>query len=288
MTPVDGNQETFLPMKVVVRIGQNKARTRRVRWSAATLALLLSATASVVSAEEPSFPEQNPDQSKQYAACMALTQEHPQQAYDTAAAWIGKKGGPPAEHCQAVALVGLGRYTEAAQMMQTVAGELAKVEPSKTLAAHLYDQAGQIWLLQGDPAQAIAASNSALEITPNDVELVVDRAVALGSADRWWDALDDLNHANDLAPQRADILVLRASAYRYVDSKELALADVNQALTIDPKNAEGHLERGILLAGNGDKNGARTDWLAAIQLAPNSPTAETAQARLEKLDLKVQ
>ncbi|MGH6882620.1 tetratricopeptide repeat protein [Hypericibacter sp.] len=275
-------------MKLVARISRYKAGARGAVWPAAALALLLSAAASGVSADQPSFPEQNPDQSKQYAACMALTAQQPQQAYDTASAWIAKKGGPPAEHCQAVALVGLGRYTEAAQAIQTVAGELAKIDSSKNLAAHLYDQAGQIWLLQGDPAQAIAASNTALEILPNDVEMVIDRAVALGSADRWWDALDDLNHANELAPKRADILVLRASAYRYVDSKELAMADVNQALTIDPKNAEGHLERGILLFGNGDKNGARTDWLAAIQLAPNSPTAETAQARLEKLDVKTE
>ena len=277
-----------MPLKVVVSIGRYKARARGGLWPAAALTLLLSAAASGVCAQEQSFPEQNPDQAKQYADCMALTAAHPQQAYDAAAAWIGKKGGPPAEHCQAVALVGLGRYAEAAQAMQTVAGELAKIDSSKNLAAHLYDQAGQIWILQGDPAQAIAASNSALEILPNDVDLVIDRAVALGAAERWWDALDDLNHANELAPKRADILVLRASAYRYVDSKDLAMADVNQALTIDPKNAEGHLERGILLANNGDKNGARADWLAAIQAAPNTPTAETAQARLEQLDVKVQ
>lgn len=275
-------------MKVVVSIGRYKARARGGRWPAAALALLLSATASGVCAQEQSFPEQNPDQAKQYADCMALTTAHPQQAYDAAAAWIGKKGGPPAEHCQAVALVGLGRYAEAAQAMQTVATELAKINSSKNLAAHLYDQAGQIWILQGDPAQAIAASNAALEILPNDVDLVIDRAVALGAAERWWDALDDLNHANELAPKRADILVLRASAYRYVDSKDLAMADVNQALTLDPKNAEGHLERGILLFGNGDKNGARADWLAAIQAAPNTPTAETAQARLEQLDVKAE
>src|SRR6266850_614211 len=88
-------------------------------------------------------------------------------------------------------------------------------------------------------------------------------------------------------PKRSDILVLRASTYRYVNSVELALADANQAITLDPKNAEAHLERGILKANAGDKNAARADWLQAIQLAPNSPTAEVAQARLEKLDVKV-
>jgi tetratricopeptide (TPR) repeat protein len=276
-------------MKVVVRIGQNKARARWQPWLAAMLMLLLSAAMSGLSAQQvQSFPEQNLEEAKQYAACMELTQGHPQEAYDSAGTWLAQNGGPPAEHCRAVALVGLGRYTEAAQLLQKVAGELAPVDSSRNLAAHLYDQAGQIWILQGDPAQAIAASNAALDIIPNDVDLVIDRAVALGAAERWWDALDDLNHANDLAPKRADILVLRASAYRYVESPELALDDVNQALTLDPKNAEGHLERGILKAAAGDKAAARADWLQAIQLAPNTPTSDVAQARLEKLDVNVQ
>jgi tetratricopeptide (TPR) repeat protein len=274
-------------MKVVVRIGQDKARRRR--WPSAVLALLLSAAPAGLSAQQvQSFPEQDFEQAKQYAACMELTKDHAQDAYDSAGAWLAKNGGPPAEHCRAVALVGLGRYTEAAQLLQKVGGELAQTDSSRDLAAHLYDQAGQIWILQGDPAQAIAASNAALELIPNDVDLVLDRAVALGAAERWWDALDDLNHANDLAPKRADILVLRASAYRYVDSPQLALDDVNQALTLDPKNAEGHLERGILKLAAGDKEAARADWLQAIQLAPNTPTADVAQARLEKLDVKME
>jgi len=276
-------------MKVVVRNGQDKTRRRWQPWFVAMLALLLSTAPTGLSAQQvQSFPEQDLEEAKQYAACMELTKEHPQEAYDSAGAWIAKNGGPPAEHCRAVALVGLGRYTEAAQLLQKVGSELAQTDSSRNLAAHLYDQAGQIWILQGDPAQAIAASNAALEIIPNDVELVVDRAVALGAAERWWDALDDLNHANDLAPERADILVLRASTYRYVGSPELALDDANQALTLDPNNAEGHLERGILKLAAGDKAAARADWLQAIQLAPNTPTADVAQARLEKLDVKVQ
>jgi tetratricopeptide (TPR) repeat protein len=252
------------------------------------LGLLLSVAIFPVSAQEQSFPEENLDEAKQYAACMELIKDHPKEAYDSAGAWIAKNGGPPAQHCQAAAMVALGRYPEAAQMMQTVAGELASKDSSKGLAAHLYDQAGQIWILQGDPAQAIAASNAALTLTPNDVDMVIDRAVALGTAERWQDALNDLNHAHGLAPKRADILVLRASAYRNVKNDGMALDDANAALTLDPNNAEGHLERGILKANAGDKNAARQDWLAAIQLAPDTPTAETAQARLEKLDVKTE
>ncbi|WP_191909238.1 tetratricopeptide repeat protein [Hypericibacter adhaerens] len=272
-------------------LGRNKATARRGAAVLALALLLLGGAPFPASAQQgqiQSFPEQNLEEAKQYAACMVLTKDHPQDAYDSAGAWLAKNGGPPAQHCQAVALVGLGRYTEAAQMLQTVAGELAKTDSSRTLAAQLYDQAGQVWLLEGDAAQAVAASNAALGIAPNDVEMVIDRAVALGAAERWWDALDDLNHANELAPKRADILVLRASAYRYVNSTELALADVNQALTLDPKNAEGYLERGILKDAAGDKNGARTDWVQAAQLAPNTPTAEAAQGRIEKLDLKTE
>jgi tetratricopeptide (TPR) repeat protein len=272
----------------MMSIHRNKTLARGLQGVAAAALLLSSSVMSGLSAQEQSFPEQDLDQAKQYAACMEMAKSSPQQAYDTAGAWIAKNGGAPAEHCQAAAMVALGRYVEAAQMMQKIAGELDANDSSKGLAAHLYDQAGQIWILQGDPAQAIAASNAALDIMPNDVELVVDRAVALGVAERWADALNDLNRAHNLAPKRADILVLRASSYRNVGKNDLALEDVNQALTLDPNNAEGHLERGILKAAAGDKNAARTDWVAAAQLAPNSPTAEAAQARLEKLDVKTQ
>ncbi|MFZ5790085.1 MAG: hypothetical protein ACOY3L_05240 [Pseudomonadota bacterium] len=270
------------------RAGQAGSGTGRKITAALLAALWLAVAHRPAGAQETSFPENNFEEAKQYAACMELARIRPQDAYDSSGTWLAQGGGPPAEHCRAVALIGLNRFTEAAQLLESTAAKLAGTDSSRALAARLYDQAGQTWLMENDAAQAVAASNAAVGLEPKDPDMLVDRAMALGAAERWWDAIDDLNRANELAPKRADILVLRASAYRNVDSPEMAMADVAQALTLDPNNAEGLLERGILEAQANNKEGARADWLKAIQLAPNTPTAEAAQGHLEQLDVKTQ
>lgn len=227
----------------------------------------------------------NFEQSKQYAACMVLARDHPQDAYDSAGTWLAEGGGAPARHCQAVALVGLDRFAEAADLLTAIANDLAATDIRKDLLAGLYGQAAQAWLMAGDGDRAIQAENAAISLAPDDVELRIDRAVVLVSIGKYWESIDDLNRASDLAPNRADILVLRASAYRYVESPELALDDVNRAIQLDPKNAEAYLERGILKAMAGDREAARGDFLQAATLEPDSPTADAAQARLQQLDL---
>jgi Flp pilus assembly protein TadD len=142
--------------------------------------------------------------------------------------------------------------------------------------------------MAGDGEQALVADDAALALAPTDVELRIDRAVAYVAVGKYWEAIDDLNGANELEPRRADILVLRASAYRYVESPELAREDLEQAIALDAGNAEAYLERGILDANAGDAAAARADFLKAVELAPNSPTAEAAQARLQQLDLPAQ
>lgn len=225
------------------------------------------------------------EQSKQYAACMVLARDHAQDAYDSAGTWLAAGGGAPAQHCRAVALIGLDRYAEAADLLVQIANDLAKTDAREAILADLYGQAAQAWLMAGDGEQALVADNVALELEPDDVELRIDRAVVHVGVGQYWEAIDDLNRATELAPERADILVLRASAYRYVESPELALEDVGRAIAIDAGNAEAYLERGILEAQTGDPAAARADFLKAVELAPESPTAEAAQARLQQLEL---
>jgi tetratricopeptide (TPR) repeat protein len=260
------------------------APTRRRASRAPLIGLLIllgaPARADTTAPDPGSF-----EQSKQYAACMVLARDHPQDAYDSAGTWLTEGGGAPAQHCRAVALIGLDRFTEAADLLTQIANDLAKTDARKPILAGLYGQAAQAWLMAGDGEQALVADNAALELEPDDVELRIDRAVVNVGVGKYWEAIDDLNRANELAPKRADVLVLRATAYRYVESPELALEDVGGALALDPNNAEAYLERGILESEAKDLASARADFLKAVELAPESPTAEAAQARLQQLDL---
>jgi regulator of sirC expression with transglutaminase-like and TPR domain len=64
---------------------------------------------------------------------------------------------------------------------------------------------------------------------------------------------------------------------RAQDSLDLALGR-------DPDNAEALLERGILRQRHDDRAGARRDWERAIELSPDSTTADLAQQNLALLE----
>ncbi len=85
------------------------------------------------------------DQARQYADCMSLADSAPDKALAKAKAWQRKDGGAPAGHCAAVALVGLGRYKEAASAMEKLAVE--ELKENKRSRRRLYGQAAQAWVL---------------------------------------------------------------------------------------------------------------------------------------------
>ncbi len=217
-----------------------------------------------------------------YAACMSLVQADPLRALDEAEIWAGQGGGEAAMHCAAISLFGLGRHIEAAQRLERLSGGMAvgAIEPRARVLA----QAGQAWLLAGDGARAQQALSQALLLTPGNIELLIDRSIALATTGLYWEAIDDLNLAVDLSPPRADVLVLRASAYRSLEATDLASDDLSRALTLDPGNPDGLLERGILRRLAGDAAGARADWGLIVESAPNTPAAEAARNNLANLE----
>ncbi len=247
---------------------------------------IVTATALAIMAGTLPAAAEEIDHAEQYAACMQLTQIEPEEAFEAALAWESKGGGNAARHCGNVALIGLGQYDKAAERLEALAQTMT--DSSDRLRADVLAQAAQAWLLQGDIDRSYKVLSAALKLDPDNVELLIDRSVALAAASSYWDAIDDLNRAQDLAPEREDILVFRATAYRYLDANELALEDVNQALKLRPENAEALLERGILRRLNGDEQGARADWLTAANLAEGTPTGDAAQQNLEKLDVTVE
>ena len=84
--------------------------------------------------------------------------------------WHERGGAHPADHCAAVALVGLKQYKEAATRLEALAQEMTTAPAS--LRAEVLDQAGQAWLLAGDPVRAYAASGQAVSLRPNDPDLL--------------------------------------------------------------------------------------------------------------------
>lgn len=220
----------------------------------------------------------------EYKTCLILAKTKPESGWEEALAWQSLGGGEAARHCAAVALIGLGKYGEAATRLETLANESVRED---AVRAEMLAQAAQAWLLLGKLPRADAALRSAERLQPGSPELMLDRAVVLAQAKNYREASDVLSRLLLAQPNRVEALALRASALRYLDDMLGALDDVETALKLDPDYPDALLERGILRRLKGEDAGAREDWLRAIRVLPDSPVADTARLNLERMDVKV-
>lgn len=205
--------------------------------------------------------------------CLGLLRDDAEAAHAFALAWEREGGSEGAQHCAALAILALGDPQRAAERLEALA---ARSRAGHAARAAVFAQAAQAWLMAGEANRAFAATTLALTLTPDDVDLLIDRAVALGTLGRYAEAVADLDRALAADPQRPEALVFRAAAWRHLDRAEPARRDIERALALEPDNAEALLERGILRQLAGDTEGARMDWERAIELAPNTPTADLA------------
>lgn len=212
----------------------------------------------------------------------------PDKGFEMAGKWITLGGGAPAKHCQAVALVGLKEYGEAATRLE----ELVSSAEDESVRAGLYAQAGQAWLLEGELSRALAAQTAALAEMPvknhQHADILIDRAATYADAGQYAEAINDLNASLAIDSKSADALAFRASAWRHLNDLEQALVDAEQAVAIDPHNVTALLERGIIYKAENREDDARQDWLRVIQIAPNSDAGKAARTNIERMDVNVE
>jgi tetratricopeptide (TPR) repeat protein len=247
-------------------------------WALLALALAAGAALAAVPSplDDPALGGQN-----RYDRCLALVKRDAQRAAAAAEDWSRAGGGPAALHCAALALVNLKRYPEAAADLEQAAAGESKAAP--TLRAELLDQAGNAWLLAGQPAKAEDGFSAALALDPKNEDLLSDRARERGTAKNWAGAFDDLTAVLALDPDRADVYVLRASALHAEGKRAAARADIAHALDIYPGYPEALVERGAMRLESGDQAGARADWQEAAREAPDSDAGAAAKAHLAAL-----
>lgn len=219
-----------------------------------------------------------------YERCMTQATTDPGAARDMAEHWQTRGGAHPADHCYAVALVGLKQYKDGATRLEALAQAMTHAPAS--LRAQVLGQAAQAWLLGGDPARAYAADSAALNLLPGDHDLLVDRAEAAGSEGSYDKAAADLDRVLSSDSNRVDALIYRASANRQLGKLDLALTDIDRAVGLAPNSVPALLERGDILRLKGDDNGARRDWVRVSQLAPGSAADAAAKTNIERLELK--
>ncbi len=245
-----------------------------------TLAALLAA--AIITASAFALPAAaQMDDAARYNACLLMAEADPQRGFDDAVMWEREGGGAPARHCGAVAMTALGRYADAARMLEALANSTPTDDAY--LRADLFGQAGNAWLLEGDAGRASSAFTAALLLSPEDVALYIDRARAMAMMGELASAEADLTAALLRNPQSYTALVLRAAARRETGNNAGALADCDLALGLLPGGAEALTERGLALARDGRRDEARADFLAAIRAG--GPAADAARDALAALDM---
>ncbi len=224
------------------------------------------------------------DYRQEYVNCLALAKQDASTAYEHAVGWQGMGGGDAAKHCQAVALMYLGKHDEAAYRLEALAMSTLLPAPKR---AEMLAQAAQAQLMLDNLSQANADLTAALKLDSRNPDIYIDRAVVMFAAGDYGGAVKDLDAAILLSPKRAEPYALRSAAKRFQDMVDPALADAEQAVTLSGgKYPEALLERGILRRLKGNKAGARQDWLAILAINPDGETADNARRNLELMDVK--
>lgn len=217
---------------------------------------------------------------QRYEQCLSLANLNPTEALRNATEWSKAKGGAPAEHCLAMALTELKRYSEAAVRLDA----LGRAPDMGSLRASVFDQAGNAWMLAGDGAKATASFSAALALSANDADLYADLARAQAMQKDWKSVEADLNAALEIQPRRVDFLILRASALAAQGRLREARDDADAALKLKPNSAEALVQRGDIARRAGDIGSARRDFQAALKITGGGETADAARSELSLLD----
>ncbi len=201
--------------------------------------------ASLLASPIATAAEAGMTQSPTYQQCIALAGSNPSAALAKADAWLATDTGIATQHCRAMALYGLKRYTEAGDALNALRTQIPPDD--LTLRCFVTKQASAAWRNAGRSDAALIVLDTQLtemnQAYGNNAEnakltagLLLERAkinLAYGKAKI---AAKDLDHAISLTPVNPDLLVERAQAFMRIGDTALARADIEAALTIDPNH----------------------------------------------------
>ena len=226
------------------------------------------------------------------AQCLKLASSDPAAALDNAQRWreraLTDLQFAQSAHCAGLALVQLGRMSDAREAFELASGEA----PQDNLAysARLAAMAGNAALADGDAAGAVPLLDRAgalallAEDGPLAADLRVDLARVLVQLGRSEDAVSALAEARDADGIDVEAWLLSATLSRRLDRLGEAQAQIERAAMLDPRNPQIALEAGVIAAMSGREADARTQFETVLLLDPESRAGERAQAYLDQLD----
>ena len=223
--------------------------------------------------------------------CLRLASSEPGSALDLAQRWrdqaVTDLDLTQSAHCLGLALVQLGRFSEARQAFELASGEA----PDDNLAysARLSAMAGNAAMAADDPEGALPLLDRAGEIAllagekGLAADLRVDLARVLVRLGRSDDAVRALAEAREADPLDVQAWLLSATLSRRLERLGEAQEQIERAATLDPRDPQIGLEAGVIAALSGREEDARRSFASVLDVAPGSREAERAQAYLDQL-----
>ncbi len=182
--------------------------------------------------------------SPRYSDCITLVNADLDLGRVAAQQWVGEGGGAEARHCLAIADLKAGFPKLAALSLEDIAQR--KDAGDDYVRARLLVQAAEAWLIANETAQAQAALDEAMALTPDSGELYLTAAKIYAAEERWQEVITAVNFAEDSGFISAGAFVLRGRARYVYGAFENAANDVVGALSIEPTNIDALVLRGDL------------------------------------------
>ena len=164
-------------------------------------------------------------------ACLKKANDLPDIAEAEAVSWLKHGGGEYARLCHASAQFNRNEFIDAAREFSVLAAMHDKNDPHH--AAELHARSGLSYMRGGELKSAETEYAIALKLEPDDPEIWMDRATERAGAERYWDAISDLNRALSILPEMTDALRLRGDAWIKLGNVKNANADYSLAEQID-------------------------------------------------------
>jgi tetratricopeptide (TPR) repeat protein len=210
-------------------------------------------------------------------ASIATDAEKPEGARTAYEKILAKKSLPPATEARALAGQAALEATAdpaAAKAKAEKAIELAPENPDVLAAA------GRALLNAQEPQAALQALDKALLARPKDENILTAHAAARAAGGDSTGALSDIDAALASRPDHVPALVLRSKLRLAAGDNTNALEDANKAKEADPSSRDAHLVMALALAWLSRLDDAETHVLELMKLAPTAATSSIARAQV--------
>ncbi|WP_188526155.1 tetratricopeptide repeat-containing sulfotransferase family protein [Sinisalibacter lacisalsi] len=131
--------------------------------------------------------------------------------------------------------------------------------------------------------EAVAVLEAAAQRWPDDTSIARNFGTALIELGRFEAAVDVLEPAGSRNPLDAPLQIARVRALRGAGRIEAATEAAEAAIRAEPRSAEAHGLLGSCRRALGDETGAIAAYDAALEIAPDDPTALVARWRMSPL-----